>query len=190
MPFKFPSVVTQETIPNELTGIPSISWNDLEYLTTSGSYAVTQKPLYTISGVWMEKFLSNTNPITCTGFNFADNNQTVVGIEFELSIQRASRIEDMVIQLTLNGDIIGENRASTVNPVQSDTNTGEFTTPLSPAGDYHVYGSATDMWGTTLTSADIANPTFGIVISFKSNPIYPHSDLAYVNQAGIRVTYG
>jgi hypothetical protein len=44
------------------------------------------------------------------------------------------------------------------------------------------------MWGTELTSEQLADPTFGIVISFKSNVIYPHTDLAYVNQVALRVT--
>ena len=115
---------------------------------------------------------------------------TILGIEFQLGMQRASRIEDLIIQLTLNGELIGNNYASTVNPVQSDMYTGDFTTPLTPVGDLNIYGGSTDLWGTTnLTSANIADPTFGIVISFRSNIIYPHRDICYVNQASLRITY-
>jgi hypothetical protein len=187
--FLSPTTINQVTIPNEITGISSIDWTGMEYITNTGSYAVSKKPLYTISGMWMEKFLSNTSQLWLTGFNIPNSSSTLTGIEFQLNIQRAARIEDLIIQLTLQGELIGENQASLVNPVQSDMYTGDFTTPLQQVGDYNVYGGSTNLWGSSLTSTDVTDPTFGIVISFKSNQIYPHSDLAYVNQVAVRVTY-
>ena len=194
--FTSPNTVTQIAVPNDITGIPSIDWTGLENITTGSSYTITKKPLYTISGLWMEKFLSNTSILYLTNFNFTETQQSVAGIEFQLHIQRASRIEDLVIQLTLGGldengmpIMIGDNLASQINPVQSDMYTGEFTTPLNPVGDYNIYGAPDNLWGTTLTGAQVADPTFGIVVSFKSNIIYPHSDLAYVNQVRLRITY-
>jgi len=188
-PFYSPTSVEQVTVMNELTHKTSIDWDDLESIISTNSFARTKKPLYTISGFWMEKFLSNTSQIVLTDFNFPTSNRQLTGIEFQLGIQRAGRIEDLQIQLTINGDLIGDNLASNVNPVQSDMYTGDHTTPLNPVGDYHIYGDATNMWGTELTTSDILNPTFGIVIAFKSNQIYPHSDMAYVNQVGLRITY-
>jgi len=194
--FYRPTTVMQISVPNEITGIPSIPWKNLEYITSNDSYAVSAKPLYTISGLWMEKFLSNTSILYLTGFNFPDTEQTVTGIELQLHVLRSARIEDLVIQITegglgLDGMPIpqGENIASTINPVQSDMYTGDYTTPMNPVGDYNIYGGSTDMWGATLTSADIASPTFGVSISFRSNQIYPHTDLAYVNQVALRITY-
>jgi len=187
--FLFPTTVNQVSIPNEITGIPSIDWTGLEYISNTGSYAVSKRPLYTISGLWMEKFLSNTSQIWLTNFNIPTNPNTLTGIEFQLNIQRAARIEDLIIQLTLNGELIGENQASWVNPVQSDMYTGDFTEPLNPVGDYNVYGGQTNLWGTTLTNTDVTDPTFGVVISFKSNTTYPHSDLAYVDRVALRTTY-
>jgi hypothetical protein len=187
--FLFPTTINQVTIPNEVTGIPSIDWKDLEYIADSGSYAVSQRPLYTISGFQMEKFFSNTSQIWLTGFNIPANSSTLTGIEFQLRIQRAARIEDLIIQLTLNGELIGDNLASIINPVQSDMYTGDFTEPLNPVGDYNIYGGATNLWGTALSTADVTDPTFGVVISFQSNTTYPHSDLAYVDQVALRATY-
>jgi len=187
--FLLPTTVNQVTIPNEITGVPSIDWKDLNYISGTGSYAVSKRPLYTISGLWMEKFLSNTSQIWLTGFHIPANANQLTGIEFQLGIQRAARIEDLLIQLTLNGELIGDNLASLVNPVQSNMYTGDFTEPLNPIGDYNIYGGATNLWGTTLTSIDITDPTFGVVISFKSNTTYPHSDIAYVDQAAVRATY-
>jgi hypothetical protein len=187
--FLFPTTINQVTIPNEVTGIPSIDWKDLEYIADSDSYAVSQRPLYTISGFQMEKFFSNTSQIWLTGFNIPANSSTLTGIEFQLRIQRAARIEDLIIQLTLNGELIGDNLASIINPVQSDMYTGDFTEPLNPVGDYNIYGAATNLWGTALSTADVTDPTFGVVISFQSNTTYPHSDLAYVDQVALRATY-
>jgi len=187
--FLFPSTVTQVTVPNEITGIPSIDWTGLEYISNTGSYAVSKRPLYTISGLWMEKFLSNTSQIWLTGFNITANDNQLTGIEFQLHIQRAARIEDLLIQLTLNGELIGDNQASWVNPVQSDMYTGDFTEPLNPIGDYNIYGGPTNLWGTTLSNVDVTDPSFGVVISFKSNTTYPHSDIAYVDQVAVRTTY-
>jgi hypothetical protein len=188
-PFHTPHTIDQVTIPNEITGYPSIDWNNLQSITDTGSYAVTQRPLYTISGLWMEKFLSNTSQIWMTEFNFPIYDGTLIGIEFQLRIQRASRIEDLLIQLTLGGDLIGDNMASVINPVQSNMYTGDFTEPLYPVGDYNIYGGPENLWGTQLSNEDIMDPTFGIVISFKSNTTYPHSDLAYVDQVALRATY-
>jgi hypothetical protein len=189
--FLFPTSVANVSIPNDVVPTnPSIDWNFNPTTIASGAEAVSSKSLYTISGLWMEKFLSNTSQLWCTGYNFPNNGGQVVGIEFQLSMQRQARIEDLLIQLTLGGELIGKNYASTINPVQSDMYTSEVTTPLNPIGDLNIYGGPTDLWGTTgLTAANIADPTFGIVIAFHSNIIYPHRDTCYVDQASIRITY-
>jgi hypothetical protein len=187
----FYSPTAINTVPeyNSITDQWSIPWNWNPYAINPNSTAITARPLYTVSGLWMEKFLSNTDQLWCTGFNIPNNSNSILGIEVELGVQRAARIEDLIIQLTLDGQLIGDNRASTVNPVQSDMYTGDYTTPLNPVGDYNIYGSGTDLWGTTLTANQVSNSSFGVVISFKSNQIYPHSDLAYLSQVGIRITY-
>jgi hypothetical protein len=188
--FYNPRTINQVQISNDITGIPSINWNFNPSVIEVGTEAFSRKPLYTISGLWMEKFLSNTSQLWCTNYNFP-NTGTVVGIELQLSMLRASRIEDLVIQLTLNGELIGNNYASTINPVQSSMYTGDYMeTPQQPQGDISNYGGPTDLWGTTgLTGSNIADPSFGVVISFQSNQIYPHSDIAYLSQVGLRITY-
>jgi len=190
--FYSPTAINQVNIANDITGMPSIDWNFNPSVISDGAQAISKKGLYTISGLWMEKFLSNTSQLWCTHLNIPNNNRPVVGIELLLGIQRASRIEDLVIQLTLNGELIGNNYASTINPVQSSMYTGDYMEPpAQPVGDVGTYGGPADLWGTTgLTSANIADPTFGIVVSFRSNEIYPHRDLAYLNQVALSITYG
>jgi hypothetical protein len=190
--FYDPTQLTNVTIHNNVTGHDSIDWVTKNNTILENNYAYSKKPLYTVSGLWMEKFLSNTSQLWCTGYKIPNAGNTVAGIEFLLNIKRAARIEDLVIQLTLNGVIIGDNYASTINPVQSSmyTGGGPNDVPLVPVGDIYTYGGTADLWGTTgLTSANIADSSFGVVVSFKSNIIYPHNDTAYLNQASIRVTY-
>jgi hypothetical protein len=178
------------TVPeyNSILNQWSIPWNWNPTSISDHAVAVTVRPLYTISGLWMERFLSNTDQLWCTNFNIPNTGRPVAGIEVELFTQRAGRIQDLVVQLIKNGQLIGDNYASTINPVESNTYTGDMTIPI-PVGNYNIYGGSTDMWGTTLTSAQLADLTFGVAISFKSNVIYPHSDLAQVSQVGIRITY-
>jgi hypothetical protein len=188
--FYSPTLITQVSIPNEITGIPSIDWNFNPNMIADNADAITKTGLYTISGMWMEKFLSNTSQLWCTRLGIPNRVNAVTGIELQLDVQRVARIEDLVIQLTFNGALIGDNLASTVNPVQSDMYTGDFTTPLDPVGDSHIYGGPTNLWGTNgLTATNIADTTFGIVVSFKSNPVYPHRDLVYLNRVALRITY-
>jgi hypothetical protein len=184
-----PSLIQNKTIPNSITGIPSIDWNFDSTTLSENADAVTKKPLYTISGLWMEKFLSNTSELWCTGFNIPFSTNTIQGVELVLHVVRSARIQDLKIQLTIDGVTeAGLNYASTINPVQSDTNTG-YAEPVVPIQDLHTYGGIADTWGLTLTPSQISNSTFGCVLSFKSNTLYPHSDLAYIDQVALRITY-
>jgi hypothetical protein len=188
-PFLPPSSNTEVNSTNSITNRPSIQWNFDGTNLGENRPASTIGTLYTMSGFWQEKFYSETSQLICTNFNFTDIIGTVTGIELELDVKRVARIQDLIIQLTLNGEIIGDNRASIINPVQSDTYTAEVTVPLQPINDYNIYGSSTDMWGTTLSAADVTDPTFGVVISFRSNIIYPHRDTVYLDQVALRITY-
>ena len=188
--FYDPTHIANVQIPNDITGINSIDWTFSSSVLQQQSPAVSKKPLYTISGIWMEKYRSNTSQLWCTGFNIPNIGGTVKGIELYIDVLRGARIEDLVIQLTKDGTtLVGENRASTINPVQSDMYTGNVTVMPVPVNDDNVYGGPTDLWGTTWTNAEISASTFGVVLSFQSNQILPHSDLAYLYRTGIRVTY-
>ena len=184
-----PRTLVNRTILNTTTNQNSIDWNYNGSI-SENNYAVTQQPLHTISGLWMERFLTNTSQLWCVNLNIPNNNSTVQGVEFNLVMERYTRVEDLLIQLTLGGVLIGENKASTINPVPADIYTGDdYGVIMDPPGNNYTYGSSTDLWGTSgLTAANVSDPTFGIVVSFKSNPAFPHRDLAYLYQLGIRIT--
>ncbi len=184
-----PTIITQVESYNDVLNRYSIPWNNVNNILDQGLYAVTDSPIHTISGFWQEKFYTETHRIDTTGYNFEDNGLSVVGIEALVVVQRLSRVQDLVIQLTLDGELVGDNLASTINPVQSNQYTGEYDDPLIPVGDVHVYGSPTELWGRAWTSSEIANSTFGLAVSFKSNQIVPHRDLVYLDQVALRITY-
>ena len=183
LPFYNPQTVTQVNVPNPVTGVPSVAWQ------TAAMQTSTIGGLYTISGLWQERYLTQTHRLWCTNFKLPAVEMTVVGIELELDVRRAARIEDMTIQLALNGELIGDNYASLINPVQANMYTAESVEMPVPYDDYHIYGGNADMWGTELTAVDVVDPTFGIVISFHSNIYVPHRDIVYLDQVGLRITY-
>ena len=188
--FYTPTTIQEVTPTDDYLMQPIIGWKHNGTI-SDNNYAVTNQSLYTISGLWMEKYLSHTSELWCTGLNIPDTEQQVVGIEFLLLMHRFSRIEDLRIQLTLNGEAIGDNMASPVNPVQSNMYTGENSPLLPIVGDTNIYGSTNELWGTTdLTSANVADSSFGIIISFRSNQVYPHRDIAQINQIALGITYG
>jgi hypothetical protein len=94
--------------------------------------------------------------IQATNFNFQNLPATVSGVTFRFSVSRMGRVFDETIQLTYNGELIGENKClRTVDPVQ-------------------IYGSDTDIWTVDNISNIIQDPSFGITIRLRSHPDWPH----------------
>jgi hypothetical protein len=139
----------------------------------------------------MEKYLSKTHQLWCTGLNIQLDTRPIVGIELLLDMKRVSRIEDLLIQLTLNDELIGNNMASPVDPVQANMYTGDNSPLLPIIGDYNIYSGTTELWGLdNLTNEQISDSSFGFVLSFRSNQVYPHRDIVTINQIGLGIIYG
>jgi hypothetical protein len=188
--FYIPNTVANVSIFNTVTNKNSTDWIIPSQI-SQNNYAYTRQPIRTMSGFWQEKFLGNTSQLWLTNYNIPLlSGTTILGIELKLNTLRNARIQDLLIQLTFGGNLIGNNYASVINPVQSDMYTADFTMPLNPSQNLTIYGGPSDIWGIKgLTLANISDPTFGVVISFQSNSIYPHVDTAYLDQADIRITY-
>jgi len=134
-------------------------------------YAVSSKPLHTISGLWQERFASITSQLWFTNFPFAPNGSTLLGVEVQINAIRASRIQDYVVQLVLNGERVGDNLAD-------------------PGLDnYKIYGSPTNLWNSPIQLVDTINVNFGVVIALRSNVLTPHTDTAYIDNVAMRITY-
>ena len=148
-----------------------IAWTHSDDAISKTTYAVSAEPLHTIPGLWQEIYASRTNQLICTGFNFNLVGTGVQGIEVQVGSIRLARIQDYIIQLTLNGELIGDNLAD--GNIQ----------------DLKIFGSNSSLWGTNLTIDNINDPTFGIVVAFRSHVSIPHRDLIYVDQIAMRITY-
>ena len=182
-------MITDYLSPNNIQQVSddffyTIPWNDLDSSTSSSAFATTSKPLYTISGLWMERFRSKTNQIWMTNYQIPILSNNIIGIELQVNIQRVARIQDLVIQLTLNGELIGLNYGVDMTTQYAHLHN------IDLIGDHHVYGGPNDLWGTDLTINDISNSSFGAVVSFQSNETIPHNDLAYINQIALRIHFG
>ena len=166
--FLTPTTVTQVTDDN------GIAWSHILGSVGRDSYVytVTSKELHTISGLWQERFASKTNQLWFTNFSFSPSGSTLYGIEVQFSSLRSNRVQDYIVQLVLNGALVGDNIA--------DPGTDNIKT----------YGSTTNIWNSNLKIIDVINPTFGVAISLRSNVLTPHKDLGYLDQVRMRITYG
>ena len=103
----------------------------------------------------------------------ADLVTSIDGIEVVIKRRAtyASNIQDSAIYLTLNGSQIGDNKAVAD---YWPTSLGNYT-----------YGGPSDVWGTSLSIADLINSTFGVDISANNN--YTSTRYGYVDAVSIKV---
>lgn len=92
--------------------------------------------------------------LKATNFNFTvplDAIITGITVEVERSATALSAVSDSSVRLVQGGVITGDNKAA------------GGTWPATDA--YATYGSATDLWGLTLTPADVNASNFGVVVN-------------------------
>lgn len=107
--------------------------------------------------------------LQCTNFNFQNLSNSFNGIEVKVTANRFGRVTDDTVQLCLNGNLIGENKASlSLDPTKT-------------------YGGITDKWNTDLQITDFLNSTFGVVLRFRSHPNWPHSSNILIDAIEIKV---
>ena len=95
-----------------------------------------------------------SNYLKATNFNFnipLDAVITGITVSIEKSGNTPNATVDNSVKLVKGGSISGNDKASGTLWGTSDT--------------VATYGSASDLWGLTLTPADINDPTFGVAIS-------------------------
>ncbi len=112
-----------------------------------------------------------------TGFGFSlPAEATITGIVVDVErYSNDSNIQDYVVQLTYNGEIIGNNYA--VTGVNWPKNSEAVTT----------YAPADPLWGTTLTGQQISSSTFGVV--FAVTNAGTRNMAAFVNDITVTVSY-
>jgi hypothetical protein len=149
------------TLPTTITQYAEdplhIEWDtNFDKVTTLFSGVSLSKPIQHISRQPKNDIKMKTWYIQATNFNFQNLPDTISGIAFRFNVNRGGRVFDDTVQLTHNGELIGENKCSrTVDPVQ-------------------IYGSNTDLWTVTNIQDIIQDSSFGIVIRLRSHPDWPH----------------
>jgi hypothetical protein len=115
--------------------------------------------------------------ITFTGFNITGITNPINGIEVQTIVRRKGRIMDETVQLSYQGNLIGENK---INYGLDDLN-------HVPINNSTSYGGPTDLWDNQLTASILQDSTFGITLRFQSHLYYPHKETVLVDSIQLRV---
>lgn len=174
-----PTLITQISPSDE-----SISWVNTDQIrspdttilyptnsTQAGFFSTTTTEIYRVAMRDRIVRTNSVNQLWCTDFNFS-NLSTVVGIELRLVTSRLARIQDYLISLIYNNQLVGDNKAN------------DF------AENDQIYGGEFDMWNSSLTTAEIESPSFGVAIGLGPHKKYPHSDIGYINSVQLKLYYG
>ena len=150
-----------------------VSWDsidDFANMKSSNEQSVgTIGNLYHIARSPQVDLTNKTYYIRATGYNFRNLPNEILGIEVRLKTKRGGRVTDDTIQLCLNGELIGENRATLdLNPIKQ-------------------YGSETDLWATDITLETLQDASFGVVVRFRAHPHWPHNTAAFIDSVEIRI---
>lgn len=112
---------------------------------------------------------NKTYYLKLTNYNFINIPLTISGIELRLTTRRSGRVVDDTVILTYNDSTLGENQANLeINPIK-------------------LYGSSSDLWGASLTSDIVSDPSFGVILRFSSHPQWPHRNPMNVDSAELRI---
>lgn len=113
---------------------------------------------------------NKTYYLTAQGFNFNNIPEVISGIELRINTERRGRITDDTIQLLIDNQPIGVNKANLdVDPIKT-------------------YGGPTDLWDIeNILVENLRQSTFGVLVRFQSHPRYPHKDGAYISGIELRI---
>jgi hypothetical protein len=140
-----------------------IRWDDstgYANLTTGSNGSIgTLGSLVNIARSPKPNITNKTYYLKMTRYNLTGLPDTISGIELAIKSRRVGRVTDETVSLTYNNALLGDNQASLIiNPT-----TG--------------YGGETFLWGLdSITKEMLQDPSFGVVVRFKSHPSWPHND--------------
>lgn len=104
-----------------------------------------------------------------TNFNFSNLPISLSGIELRLNMKRHGRITDETIQLCINGELTGINKANLIlDPIK-------------------IYGGVDNLWDSSITMSDIEQQSFGIILRFQSHPFWPHKCSPLIDSVELRI---
>jgi hypothetical protein len=173
-------MTTSWTLPNTILQYSEpgaeqahVSWDDSDNFNqlrnSDGRFLQSNSYLEHIARSPKTDIKNKTYFLKLTNFNFSQLPDLISGIEVRLRARRYGRATDDTIQLLLNDEVLGDNKATlSINPEK-------------------IYGGTSDIWGSSLTLADITDSSFGILIRFKSHPDWPHRDPILVDSVEMRI---
>lgn len=126
----------------------------------------TVKPLTHIPNPGRGPILDKTYYLKCTDLGLTDLPGNITGISVMIDAQRNGKIVDETVCLIHNGEVISNNKTNL-----SAQREGHLTN-----NNVQTYGGETDMWGVQLTSEMLMDNSFGLLLRFSSNPLYPHRE--------------
>lgn len=134
-----------------------------------GKFVKTSRDLLHIARDPRHDILEKTWFLRLTDFRFTNFPSSLSGIQVRISINRYGRITDDTVQLCLNNQLVGKNQATLELPTTA------------------IYGGENNLWNTNLNMTDIQNPSFGIVLRYKSHPQWPHKCSTLLDSVEIKV---
>jgi hypothetical protein len=165
-----PTIIEQYSEPGSETA--DTAWNDINNFSgltnLTGSVQTVGYLIHTARSPKLD-IRNNTYYIRTTGFNFKNLPEYLSGIAVRLTARRYGRATDHTIQLCLNGQAIGKNRADLLIAPQK------------------IYGGAGDLWETNLTLNDVKNNSFGFVVRFQAHKDWPHRSPALIDAVEIQI---
>jgi hypothetical protein len=161
-----PTTVTQYAEDNS-----HISWNDdfSNIKSSTGRLISTTAPLLHIARQPRNDITMKTYFLKMTGYNFQNLPEEISGVECKIKMNRGGRISDETVQLCFNGELIGDNQA------------GLALDPIT------IYGSNTNTWKVDLTSSMLQDPSFGVVVRFRSHPHWPHKTTPLIDTVELQI---
>ena len=162
--------------PNTVNGLQPAE-EEILWRVFPGNRFQTEKELRHISNPACGDLRNRTQSLVFLNFNIFNPPSVISGIELRVVGQRNGRVADDQIQLTYQGEPIGENNFNYYTDIDGHLSLKNDTT----------YGSPTDLWGAEITPEMLQDPSFGVILKFQSHPYYPHSSGMQINLVSLTV---
>lgn len=165
--FKYPTLITEYAEYPE----SNINWvsNSSDFLVGGDDSWLrnlqTARTLTHIPNPTRGPKLDKTYYLKCTNFNLSGIPEDFTGISLTLVTQRNGRIVDDTISLIYQDEVIGKNKTDLSSIVEGHIKNNNT----------QVYGGVGDYWEATITPEMLQDPSFGVLLRFSSNPLYPHN---------------
>jgi hypothetical protein len=189
-------------IPKTIVQYAEYPDNDISWTNNSSDTTIIDQPLYnfinTSNGVGGRNNIQTVKPLThvanpsrgpkldktyylkCTNFEITDVPSTVTGIGLVLQTQRNQKIVDDTICLIYQDQVISDNKTNlSAGPYAIDGHLRN--------SNNQTYGNVNDLWGATITPDMVRDPSFGVLLRFSSNPMYPHREGMTIFQVFLEV---